>query len=268
MHLKRWLTGIVAVPIIYLIISTGGFWFVTFIAIVSGLTLWEFFNIVLSSKRSPAGIAIPIIAYVTSTVIIFCAYYINQINISGLIAANLLVTAVLTLPLFKSDANAPFIAVKQIFGITYIPFFLSFLVVIRIGENGAYWIYLILCIIAAGDTGAFYVGSYFGKRKLCPSVSPKKTIEGAGGGLISNMVVAILFKLFLMPFLPFFPTLLFAVAIGAAGQAGDLFESEFKRAAGVKDSSALLPGHGGFLDRIDALLFASPVAYFIKSAIL
>ncbi len=268
MHLKRWITGIVAVPIIYFIVAGGGIGFAVFVAIVSSLTLWEFFNIVLNSKDALSARMIPVIGYITSTIIILSTHFFIKIDISFLIAANFLLTAALSLPMFKSDNHAPFIAIKQIFGIVYIPVFLSFLVLLRNGENGASWIFLILCIIAAGDTGAYYFGSFLGKRKLCPSVSPKKTVEGAAGGLLSNVIVAILFKLFLMPFLPIFQIILFAVCIGAAGQIGDLFESEFKRAAGVKDSSALLPGHGGFLDRIDALLFASPVAYFIKGAIL
>jgi phosphatidate cytidylyltransferase len=149
----------------------------------------------------------------------------------------------------------------------YIPVFLSFLVLIRLDESGAQWIFLILCIVAAGDTGAFYTGTYLGRHKLCPWVSPKKTIEGSIGGLAANVIVALVFKAMLLPSLAVLPCVVLSLVIGIAGQIGDLFASEFKREAGIKDSGTLLPGHGGFLDRLDALLFASPLAYLLKISI-
>ena len=120
-------------------------------------------------------------------------------------------------------------------------------------------------LIFAGDIGAFYAGTYLGRNKLCPSVSPKKTIEGALGGIAANLLVGGLFFLFVLPPLPWGFGLVALVAMGAAGQVGDLFESVLKRAAGVKDSGAILPGHRGILDRIDALLFAAPLAYAFKA---
>jgi phosphatidate cytidylyltransferase len=96
-------------------------------------------------------------------------------------------------------------------------------------------------------------------------VSPKKTIEGALGGLAANLLVGVLFFIFVLPPLPWGIGLAALVAMGACGQAGDLFESVLKRAAGVKDSGGILPGHGGILDRIDALLFAAPLAYGLKA---
>lgn len=268
MHLKRWITGVVALPLIYYLVAGGGIVFSVFIAAVSILTLWEYFNIVLSTDKTPAHQLICIVAYLISFIFILSGHYGLSVSFGGILSVNLLLTGMLSLPIFKKDTKIPFVIVKQSFGLVYISLFLSYLVLIRNdGGEGAAWIFLILLIIAAGDTGAFYVGSYFGRHKLCPWVSPKKTIEGSVGGLMSNIIIAIIFKTILLPSLPTLQCIIFAVLIGIAGQAGDLFESEFKRAAGVKDSSNLLPGHGGFLDRIDALLFASPVAYFLKSTI-
>ena len=123
-------------------------------------------------------------------------------------------------------------------------------------------------VIAWGDTGALYAGTLLGRHKLCPVISPKKTVEGAIGGLVANLVFAWLFILLFFKTLSFTSSTFFALIVGVVGQFGDLFESEFKRAAGVKDSSAMLPGHGGILDRLDALLLAAPVAYFLKEFLL
>ncbi|MCJ7830155.1 MAG: phosphatidate cytidylyltransferase, partial [Desulfobacterales bacterium] len=114
----------------------------------------------------------------------------------------------------------------------------------------------------------YYVGSYFGRHKLCPSISPGKTLEGAAAGLVANVVVGLVFRQLFLPAVSPANGLLFCLAVGAAGQVGDLFESEYKRRCRIKDSGSLLPGHGGILDRIDALLFAAPVAYFYKSYII
>ena len=122
----------------------------------------------------------------------------------------------------------------------------------------------VLAIVFAGDISALYVGSAFGRHKLSPAVSPGKTIEGSLGGLAANLGVGCLIKLFFLPALNWPQTLLFCLMIGAAGQLGDLFESVLKRSSQVKDSGGLLPGHGGILDRIDALLFAAPIAYLFK----
>ena len=166
--------------------------------------------------------------------------------------------------IYKSKPTVVDIIPKQIQGIVYIPLLLSFLVSIRRGPDGMIWIFLLLAVIFAGDISAYYVGSYLGRHKLSPTISPGKTIEGAIGGLAGNILAGSIGKFFFLPSLPWGFAILFFLSVGLAGQVGDLFESEFKRSSQIKDSGGLLPGHGGFLDRIDALLFASPVAYLFK----
>jgi phosphatidate cytidylyltransferase len=153
------------------------------------------------------------------------------------------------------------VVIRQLQGTVYIPVLLSFLILIRAGDVGMTWIFFVLAIVFAGDTSAYYVGSYWGRHKLSPAISPGKTIEGSLGGLAANLAVGAIGKALFFPGLSWATSILFFLAVGAAGQMGDLFESEMKRFSGIKDSSSLLPGHGGILDRIDALLFASPVAY-------
>ncbi len=267
MHLKRWITAIVSVPIVYLLVAAGGSVFALLIAVVSVVTLWEYYRAVFKPEAVGPVRLIPLLGLGLSPVIVWVVYRGGMVHAPLIVAVDLILVAALTLPIFKDDSQAPHLVAKQVLGVVYISVFLSFLPLIRSGESGAQWIIWILCIVAAGDTGAYYSGTYLGRRKLCPWVSPKKTIEGSIGGLVANIAVAISFKMVLLPLLAVLPCIVFALVIGVAGQVGDLFASEFKRSAGIKDSGTLLPGHGGFLDRLDALLFASPLAYLLKISI-
>ncbi len=269
MHLKRWLTGLSALPFLFLLISKGGaFLFAVVIVSVCILALWEYFRIVFPARGEVNQGAIPALGYITGCGIIWTAYIGSFKMIIGLIILNLIVCALISLQRFKIDPSVSEIIAKQVLGIVYIPLFLACLILIRNGTGGGTWIYFLLFIVFSGDVGAYHCGSSFGRHKLCPAVSPGKTIEGSIGGLAANLVVGALFKHFFLPLLPWGLSLLFFVATGVAGQIGDLFESLLKRAGKRKDSGALLPGHGGILDRIDALLFAAPVAYCFKEYIL
>ena len=117
----------------------------------------------------------------------------------------------------------------------------------------------LLCIIWASDTFAYLTGKAFGKHKLFERISPKKTIEGFLGGLVGAVIISILIDIYSVR--PMWQWITLAVVLVVTGTIGDLVESSFKRAAKVKDSGTILPGHGGLLDRLDSLLFASPFAY-------
>lgn len=127
--------------------------------------------------------------------------------------------------------------------------------------NGAWATVLLMTTVAVSDIAQYYTGRTFGRRPLAPAISPKKTIEGAVGGVIVAPMFMVVFGLRVLPGAPWLWLLLTGLAIAVFGICGDLFESRLKRLAGVKDSSTLIPGHGGILDRIDALLFAVPVYY-------
>jgi phosphatidate cytidylyltransferase len=144
----------------------------------------------------------------------------------------------------------------------YVPFLLMHLVLLRQTQFGVQWLFVIMLIVMTNDSAAYYTGSAFGKRRLYPLVSPKKSVEGALGGLCGSLVGTLLAKYTFFPQLTFADVVLTALVIGMVGQAGDLFESLLKRSFGVKDSGSIIPGHGGVLDRLDSILFAAPITYY------
>lgn len=265
MHWKRWITALVALPLLLLLVIKGGALLFTFaIVIVTAISLWEYFRIVFVGLSPPVPLMFQLWSYAAAIGVVFTFHYHSMRFTLAVLVMHLLGAAILSIFRFKTSTDAPSVVLKQVFGVLYIPLLLSFTIPLYDGGDGVHWIFWLLLVVAAGDTGAFYVGTYLGKHKICPAVSPKKTIEGAIGGLAANAVIGGLYQTLFMPSFPLATGMLFALVIGAVGQTGDLFESEFKRAAGIKDSGVLLPGHGGFLDRIDALLFATPVAFLLK----
>jgi len=162
--------------------------------------------------------------------------------------------------------DIPSVAVRfasTITGVVYVGLPLMFLALCKrdFGPEGGDTIVLILAIAWLGDTGAYFAGRFLGKSKLYEAVSPKKTRAGAAGGLLGSVVAASAMKLLRMDELGWVDVVLIAVPGAILGQLGDLAESLLKRAVGVKDSGSLLPGHGGMLDRIDAVLFIAPYVY-------
>jgi len=124
-------------------------------------------------------------------------------------------------------------------------------------------LFLLMLTVIVSDTAQYYTGRLFGRRPLAPVVSPKKTVEGAAGGLVFGTALFAVVGIWWLPAVPIAFRVLLGLTMVALGIAGDLFESMLKRSAGVKDSSTLIPGHGGILDRIDALLFTAPVYYIV-----
>lgn len=144
----------------------------------------------------------------------------------------------------------------------YIPFLMSHLLMLRLQPLGTNWLLLIMLIVMTNDSAAYYIGSAFGKHRLYEAVSPKKSIEGALGGLVGSLAGALIAKMTFFSQLGFTDIIITALVIGIIGQLGDLFESLLKRSFGVKDSGTIFPGHGGVLDRMDSIIFAAPVTYY------
>lgn len=152
-------------------------------------------------------------------------------------------------------------------GVMYVAFLGGFLVATRVGfENtpglSTHLLAYFFLVIFASDIGAYFSGRFLGKHKLAPAISPGKTVEGLVGGLLAAAAAAAAATFWFFPTLPYQFSIPLAIVLAAVGVLGDLTESAMKRGSGSKDAASILPGHGGFLDRLDSLLFGAPILYF------
>jgi phosphatidate cytidylyltransferase len=147
-------------------------------------------------------------------------------------------------------------------GVLYLGLTLSCLLFTRSLPDGEFLVFFVVLVTWAGDTGAYILGKTLGRHPLAPRISPKKTIEGLVGGAALALVVALLSRAWFLPWLTWWDAVVLAGLLTAAGLLGDLVESAMKRSVQQKDSGALIPGHGGMLDRVDSLLFTAPCFYY------
>lgn len=150
---------------------------------------------------------------------------------------------------------------RLVLGVVWIPMLFVFLALLRRLEHGMSWVFFTLAVTWLGDTGGYFGGRFFGKNKLYPKISPKKTWEGVVGGLIFAAIAGCVVKYFGLPELGWVECVVLALVLDAFGVLGDLIESMLKRSFDVKDSGWIMPGHGGILDRIDGVLFTAPLLY-------
>ncbi len=269
MHLKRFITSIVAFPLLSLLVFKGSvLLFTFFVALVSLAALYEYYRIVFSDKKQAVFSSIPMWGALCGLLIIGAAHVNSFQLIIGLLILNFIGAAILSMPQYKKSPEILNVVEKEIQAVIYIPVSLSMLVLLRNAPQGVEWIFFLLFIVFAGDVGAFYAGKFFGRHKLSPSISPGKTIEGSIGGMIFCMIIGYVFMRLFLPHLNEPMIFLLFIIVNICAQTGDLFESQLKRVGKIKDSGNILPGHGGILDRIDALLFAAPVIYYFKEFVL
>jgi phosphatidate cytidylyltransferase len=172
-----------------------------------------------------------------------------------------LLFSILILHKFESLEELHSFQSKSIMGFFYMGLLPSFMIQILNLPHGMIWFIALLAIVFAGDIGAYLVGMNFGKHKIMPLVSPKKTVEGSIGGILFSIITAVALSFYLEHINPMALVLL-AIPTSVVAQFGDFFESVIKRVAEVKDSGKIMPGHGGVLDRVDGVLFAAPVILF------
>ncbi len=260
-HLNRWLTAAVALPVLAFIIGLGPGWLLlSLVVLVTAGGMLELLALLLPETQSWVRIA----ALTAGLLVPLATYWQGIIGLSVATVAVIFVALTVHLLLYaKQKAVLQSLGI-MVFALLYIPFLLSHVLLLFQVESGRRWIFFLFFVIFAGDTGAYYAGHRWGRHKLWPAVSPGKTVEGAVGGLLSSLAIALLVGKLLLSLGQFGTTFLLSVGfvIALAGQMGDLMESMLKRVSQVKDASSILPGHGGLLDRLDSLIFAFPLTYY------
>ncbi len=262
-HLQRWLTAIILAPLVLWILLKGTTLLVAaLVSVVAIFAIREYLRIICGNDDDPVSQSIKIISYSISMMLIMGACLGSMQIMILTLALNLMMLCMFVLFRFATTPHVFDLISKQVLGVVYIPVSLSLLVFIHGIEGGTFWIIWLLIVSFANDTGAFYTGTFFGKNKLAPNISPNKTIEGSIGGVATSVLFGFVFCLIFFSDLSLaLLTVPCALIMAVAGQVGDLFESAMKRATQVKDSGRILPGHGGMLDRIDGVLLAIPVLY-------
>lgn len=244
-----------------LLIGKGSpFLFACLVLVVSFLGLMEFYRMSLPQRRLEAGAMAVVGGFFPLLTLCSAGCGADRF----LIGLTVTVLAAALLFLFRigdiRDVARDFAFLLA--GLLYVPLLLAHLLLLRYEPLGSQWLFLLMTIVMAGDTGAYYVGSSLGRHKLYPVVSPNKSVEGSVGGLVGSTVGALVARWAFFPELAVVDCLATALLLGVLGQLGDLFESLLKRSFGVKDSGTIIPGHGGILDRLDSLLFAAPAALY------
>ncbi|HET7629090.1 MAG TPA: phosphatidate cytidylyltransferase [Bacillales bacterium] len=254
---QRFVTGTLAGIFFLLAALWGGPFFTTVVTLLAGVGFWEFLRMKHFSLLSVPGVVG--VAAILLLVPVSLSLPVEPVHVLLLLFVLLLFYTVWSQNDFTFD-DAAFVFLA----IFYVGFGFHYMLLIRFEDHGFRALLFVLLLIWSSDSGAYFCGSAFGKRKLLPSISPKKTVEGAVGGICAAVIVAIGFQL-LFPVADGWSQSLFAaVVISVLGQFGDLIESAFKRHYGVKDSGTLLPGHGGILDRCDSWLIVLPVVYLLN----
>lgn len=261
---QRVLSAIVALPVVIGAIYLGGI-YLYFMAIFAALVGIYEFNRAFGYGKKPLLLNMTLMA--TLLYIIF--FYIGKQDYAATVLGFLFMTELAVYVLLY-----PRIELKQVFvnaiAFLYIPYMLMHILSIREGlPHGKVLIWLVVLISFGSDTFAYFSGTLFGKHKLAPILSPKKTIEGAIGGVAGSILICILYGFFLemqgylnLPKAAYFSLALLGFLGSVFSQIGDLVGSAIKREVGIKDFSNLIPGHGGILDRLDSILFVAPFVYY------
>jgi phosphatidate cytidylyltransferase len=260
--LKRTLTALVLLPLaVAAILHFPRFWFFALIQAIILAALVEFYNLPRRKKMFPKkGLGV-MVALLIAASFYFPAFSITTALFAGLVLCA--VTYLVTINDLEKLSYFPASMALTYFGAIYLCFTLNHIIWLRDRYDPLLILY-VMAVIFIGDSGAMIVGRWWGKRKMTPIASPNKTWEGSIGGLVTGAGGGLAFQQVFFPAdAVIWKVVVFALLLQMVAQVSDPFESLFKRASGVKDSSNLLPGHGGFLDRVDSLIMALPLFYYL-----
>jgi phosphatidate cytidylyltransferase len=268
--MKRIITALILIPLVISLVFLAPDWAVTLaVGAVAMLAAWEYMGIAQATDAKP-----PRVATLVAIGLLFAVSYHWPDKLStalGALSLALLIYCAFASPVERVLRDSA----SSVFCLIYTGLTLITLPSLRSAEDGKTLVTFLLCVVWAGDIVALYVGRNLGRHKLAPKLSPNKTWEGAVGSVAGSLLVTVGLILLAIQLAkhdivtlsfpgPVLHWLLLALVVNIAAQVGDLAESALKRSAGVKDSGTLLPGHGGVLDRIDALLLAAPVLWYAQ----
>jgi phosphatidate cytidylyltransferase len=263
--MPRILTALIAVPVLLFVVLKGPAWL--FLALTLAFALAGFWELVGLASRvgwKLLGVGYPLAALSVT------AFYPGFPGFPETGIATLLVVGLAAVFTREPGRETLGSVAATVFGVVYVGALLGTVVGLRMmapEELGRLWLVFLLAVVMVGDAGAYFIGRTFGKSPLAPVLSPKKTIEGLVGGIVFSVATAVLLGRLALPHLAFATAVGLGLSMALLGVVGDLFESLLKRSARIKDTSSLLPGHGGVLDRIDSLLFAAPFLFlYVKWA--
>lgn len=257
----RLLTSAIVAPLILLLLYFGPVWgFSVFIFVATGLAAREFFLMTHSEDAFARAVGI-LLTLAVSTVLLLLR---DDPRTLLAVIAGLPLASILLALMRLGDVRT---AAARMAATTFGPLWVSLLIFIALlreeqGESGPGYVLMTIMFAWLADTGGYFSGRFLGKHKLYEAVSPKKTIEGFIGAILAAVCAALMAHFWYLPSIPLTDALALALVAGTLGQLGDLGESLLKRSTGVKDSGEIVPGHGGMLDRIDALFVTSAIVYF------
>ena len=256
---KRVFIGVIAIPALYLLIGYGPeptLFIMVLIAVAVGLH--EFYSLVLpENKRHERAIGI-----LLGMLLVSLIYFGDSRLLQASLGFSIILLSITYMLKSTNFALAISKMALTLFGILYIGLLLSYVILIDKTAAGKQWVFFLVTTIWAADISGFFVGSLVGRHKLYPKVSPNKTIEGLGGGVVGAIAAALVYRKFFFSVLEVSGCVFLGSSLTLFGQMGDFTESMIKRSAHVKDSSGLIPGHGGMLDRLDSFLFSAPFLYY------
>ena len=260
----RVISACVLVPVVVLSAIYGGLPFLTVVLIICGFSAWEFGRIFDQHD----GIRTPLILLVLSVLVLILARWFIGFNASHRTLTFCIMAAMLcgTILCEKDVPKSALSFVVLTTGMVYIGWLGGYMISLRQLPDGEIKFLMVICMVWANDVGAFFVGSAIGKHKMFKIVSPKKSWEGYFGGMLFTMLASALAQMLIPPIhniVNLVQILILSAAVSISGPLGDYGESMIKRCYKVKDSSNLIPGHGGFFDRFDSCFFAMPVAYYV-----
>lgn len=263
--LTRVLAAFVALPVVIFLVAKGGYWMGGLVGVAAAICAYEYYFITHQGITPVAAAGI----LIAGVMPLYPVYWPpSRAAEMAFWTIGLFFIISWTYHLLRGPlAEAPTRSAHQITGLLYASGGMTALAALRVARAGMNWVLCALLITWANDTFAYFAGRFFGKHKLYPQVSPNKTWEGFAGGMVGAVVCLLVARATFFPQL----TTLDAVVVGVLGSIfgpiGDLCESMFKRAYNVKDSGSVLPGHGGLLDRVDALIFNAPVVYLYATLV-